>query len=79
MNYYAQAIEICSTEQNWKEMIIKIAKKHPKIVVDSAYSNLWKIKGKQIRDEQSKIEAIKYCRSMTGMGLKEAKESVEDL
>jgi len=79
MNYYAQAIEVLSTDQNWKQVVIEIAKKHPKIVVDSATSNSWKAEGKRIRYELSKIEAIKYCRSMTGMGLKESKEAVESL
>jgi len=79
MNYYAQAIEILSTDQNWKQVVIEIAKKHPKIVVDSATSNSWKVEGKKIRDELSKIEAIKYCRNATGFGLKEAKEAVEAL
>lgn len=83
MNYYSDAIEIIvSDRSDWKDMIIHIAKKHPKLVVEAAGKYDWKKEAKRIYlsgDTGSKVEAIKYCRSMTGMGLKEAKEAVEAL
>jgi ribosomal protein L7/L12 len=80
MNYYAEAVEMCSEEQNWKKVVIDIAKKHPKCVVEAIAGSTWKVEARKLYLEQGeKIKAIKHCRAMTGMGLKEAKEAVEAL
>jgi ribosomal protein L7/L12 len=82
MNYYAEAVELCSQEQDWKDIVIKIAKQHPGVVVKAitGVNNGWKIEAKRLYFvAEDKIAAIKYCRAETGMGLKEAKDAVEAL
>ena len=79
MNYYAQAIEICTKNQDWKAIVIEIAKKHPKAVIDAVSNQGWQAECKLLMETESKIHAIKACRNATGMGLKEAKEAVEGL
>ncbi len=32
MNYYEEALDICSKETDWKRLVFEIAKKHPKAV-----------------------------------------------
>ena len=85
MNYYAEAISILedSDEVVIRQLLIKIAQQRPGAVV-RAYS---KIGREKTIDEQlieyikshRKIESIKFCRSLTGEGLLEAKEHVERL
>lgn len=79
-NYYAEAIDICAdNETDFRAIVIEIAKTNPSLVVRARNSKVWAFQARLIRNGQSKIEAIKYCRRMTGMGLKEAKEAVEAL
>lgn len=81
-NWYSEAIDILHGDYDWKKMIIMIAKKHPKLVVEctkAAQSNEWKSICLDIRESKGKIPAIKECRHLTGMGLSEAKEAVENL
>lgn len=77
MNYYSEVIDVLSVEQDWKRMVINIAKKHPKLVCHAATDESWMVEARALMTAGEKIAAIKYCRSMTGMGLKEAKEAVE--
>jgi ribosomal protein L7/L12 len=82
MNYYAKALEICSEEQNWKKIVIEAAKINPSVIVkafDATGLIPWEIEAKRLCLEENKIEAIKYCRGVTGMGLKDSKEAVEKL
>jgi ribosomal protein L7/L12 len=82
VNYYAEVIELCSKEQDWKDIVIKIAKHHPGVVFKAitGVNDDWKKKARTLYlTEGKKVEAIKYCRNETGMGLKEAKEAVEAL
>ena len=80
MNYYKKAIEICATEQDWKGIVIEIAKLHPKFVVDASKSKSWEVEARKMYIENDdKIAAIKYCRTMTGASLRDAKEAVERL
>ncbi len=82
MNYYAEAIEICSKEQDWKKIVIEIARKHPKAVVRAAAApdESWEPQARCLYlIDNNKIAAIKHCRAMTGMALIEAKEAVEAL
>lgn len=82
MNYYAEVVELCSKEQDWKAIAINVAKKHPKIFLDAAAANFvsWETEARELYLGQGElVKAIKYCRSMTGMSLKDAKEAVEAL
>ena len=80
MSYYGEALELCSDEQNWKAVVIAIAKKHPKSVVEAINGVPWTVEAKRLYlQEGEKIQAIKHCRAETGMSLKEAKEAVEAL
>jgi len=85
-NYYAQAIQVLANSQaDFKALIHEIAKVNPKAVASAAErlapkaETPWQVKALQFMRDDSKIEAIKYCRTMTGMGLKEAKEACEAL
>jgi len=79
MNYYAQAIEICSIDQNWKAIVIEIAKNNPSAVVNALNGQGWQVECRELMIAGEKIQAIKACRSVTGMSLKEAKAAVEAL
>jgi ribosomal protein L7/L12 len=88
MNYYAEAIGIITDpDTDFKALVIDIAKKHPKVIVDSRAKSSaeilelsWQAKVRSIAAANgSKIDAIKACRNMTDMGLKEAKDAVERL
>lgn len=79
-SFYKRALEIVAEDQDLRVIAVRLAKENPKLfceLVDvapwrtEAYK-LWVVQGK-------KVDAIKYVRSMTGMGLKESKEAVESL
>ena len=81
-NWYSEVIDILDKEGNFFQICREIAKKHPKMVVEAANKvsgKSWQQECKDIRDSQGLIYAIKFCRSVTGMGLKEAKEAIEAL
>ena len=87
MNYYAEAISILEDldEVVIRQLLVKIAQQRPGAVV-RAYR---KIGREKTIDEQlaeyikshpdQKIKCIKFCRSLTGEGIREAKEHVERL
>lgn len=80
MNYYAKAIEIVtSNREDWHEIVVNIAKRHPKLVVEATQQPDWKPQARGLVASGNKIAAIKLCRSATGYGLREAKEAVEAL
>ena len=79
MNYYAEAINIIMSNRNdWQEIVVRIAQKHPKMVVEAAKKD-WKKEAEAIYRGGDKIGAIKLWRAMTGLGIKEAKDAVESL
>lgn len=84
MNYYAQAIDIIWNHLSLSDKIlIEVAKMNPSVIV-KAYDKLtgaseWERGAKDLVTSGLKVQAIKYCREQTGMGLKEAKEAVEKL
>ena len=68
--------------------MLEVAKRNPQAVLDAAnatwqnrqYDNVASEVIRGVRDKGwTKIAAIKHARTMTGMGLKEAKDFVEDL
>ncbi|UCC41430.1 MAG: ribosomal protein L7/L12 [Candidatus Aminicenantes bacterium] len=85
MNYYAKAIDILfdvmSHKRNPLELIREIAKLNPAIIIRAAknISAPWMEAAIPLLKEGQKILAIKKCRELTGLGLKEAKEAVDEL
>jgi ribosomal protein L7/L12 len=75
--YYESAIGILSKEQDWKAMCFAIAKKDPKLFCEALGYDPWKLKIKDAYEIGGKINAIKYVREKTGLGLIEAKKAVE--
>jgi len=81
-NWYGEAIEVVSADKDFKKIVIEIAKLYPKAVVMAdiaANGKSWQEQCREIMLSGRKIDAIKLCRSLTGMGLHEAKEAVESL
>jgi len=77
MNYYAQVIEIITSNRtDWFEIVAKIAAKHPKIVVLAAQT-AWQKEVKTLVDSGQKIAAIRLYRDVIECSLREAKEAVE--
>jgi ribosomal protein L7/L12 len=82
--YYKLAVDIISSTQDWRAICVSIAKSNPAVFVKAVNPanslSAWKMDARRLYYvEGKKIEAIKYCRSATGLGLKEAKEAVEAL
>lgn len=94
MNHYATAISILektlvdNINGNWsaKRLLFEVARNNPGVLV-KANERLQKTNrpsiDKQIiefaKTSKGKIDTIKYCRNITGEGLKESKEHVERL
>lgn len=82
-NNYKQAIEAVSSENvDWRQVAIEVAKMQPATFNEAVKrTKPWIGECKALRDgpDTSKVDAIKLWRSMTGDGLKEAKEAVEAL
>lgn len=77
MNYYARAIDIITNpETDFRTMVIEIAKRHPKAVCEVAVFTPWEKECLPLIHAGEKIQAIKVCRNLTGMPLKEAKDAV---
>lgn len=81
-NWYSEAIDIINSDTDFKKIVIELAKRHPKFVVDAAaiaIGKSWQEDCLNIRKGQGLIHAIKHCRKITGMGLIEAKKAVDAL
>jgi len=81
-NWYSEAIDIIQGDHDWKKIVIEIAKKHPKLIVVTktmVAGSSWQDECRNLRDSQGLVHAVKHCRNVTGMGLKEAKEACEAL
>lgn len=79
MNYYAKVIGLMAEENDWKRIVVSIAKIHPKAVVNAIEADGWEAGAKELLISEGKIAAIKYCREITGWGLRESKLAVENL
>lgn len=85
MNYYAKAIdilcEVMTGHRNGIKLLREIVKLNPAIVIRAAQniSAPWMEAAIPLLKEGQKILAIKKCRELTGLGLKEAKEAVDEL
>lgn len=80
MNYHKKVIELLGNESaNWREIVFKIAGKNPKAVADAMQTCDWHEAVKREYKLSGKLPAIKLCRKLSGIGLKEAKDAVEGL
>jgi ribosomal protein L7/L12 len=80
---FKAVIDIVSSDLDWKQIVVDIAKEHPQSVVDAAAKQRpgfgWRSHCKKLVLNGRNIEAVHYCRNATGMGLKEAQGAVEAL
>ena len=71
---------LLNPSNDWRNIVIAIAKKHPEIVIEAGESitesDLPELDAFILRGE--KIQAIKYLRSKRNIGLKEAKEFCDE-
>ena len=84
--YYQRAIDIVLDDLDWREICVTLAKENPKALCDAVDKlpeegrgagfkrEIWRI----VNDE-GKIQAIKFVRDKKKLGLKEAKDMVEDM
>lgn len=81
MNYYARAIAIVTDPKtDFRALLIEIAKRHPKAVCEVTMTlEGWEKECLPLIYDEKKIGAIKVCRALTGMPLKDAKDAVEAL
>lgn len=84
LHHYKRAIDIVSEEQDWRGLVIQIAKTNPDVLLHayastetSQYINDLEFKGYLV--EGKKVNAIKRLRYLTGFGLKESKDIVDKL
>ena len=78
--YYQCAIDILTWKNtDYREICIALAKTNPKALCDAANMTPWKLEALRIYYAEGKVPAIKAIRAATGMGLKEAKEAIEDI
>jgi ribosomal protein L7/L12 len=83
-NYFKDVIGVLTVEQDWKGLVVEIAKNHPAAVVNAAEAlaeidEPWKAEARSLFANGYKVDAIKLWRLKTGLGLKEAKAAVEAL
>lgn len=79
-NYHAAAIDIVTSEKHdFRQLCINIAKTNPSVLVKAAGYIPWQAEVRRCLASKSKIDAIKLCRTLTGMSLKDAKDAVERL
>lgn len=83
-NYYAQAIQVLSdSKTDFRALAYEVAKANPKAIANAAQRLEigfgWQRECASLMASDLKIQAIKRCRQLTGMGLKDAKEAVEAL
>jgi ribosomal protein L7/L12 len=83
-NYYAQAIQVLANDKtDFRALAYEVAKANPKAVAKAAerleVGFGWQKECASLMASGLKIQAIKRCRELTGMGLKEATDAVEAL
>lgn len=77
MNNHELVINILSrNDLDYRDLVYKIAIRNPEAIL-SHFIPDWVGVAKSMYTPQNKIETIKYVRSMSSMGLKDAKEWVE--
>jgi len=82
-NYYSKVMNKLFNESlDYAAIVNNIAMRHPKIVLDAIVkleNRGWKGEARAMYAAGDKLGAIKLCRAATGLGLKEAKEIVENM
>ena len=82
-NNYASVIDIVADQStDWRAIGIEAAKIAPSVIMSAARrvkEGPWQEAAMPFIKDGQKIEAIKVCRSITGMSLSEAKDAVERL
>ena len=83
-NHYEKAIRILANAgTDFRALAYEVAAKNPKAVVDAAARleviPKWVRECEELMASNQLVAAIKTCRTATGMGLKEAKDAVEDI
>jgi len=71
-----------ATESEKTDALLSVCDRDPHLlleIVRNISGTHWKNEARRLLNENSKIDAIKYCRQVTGWGLREAKEAVEAL
>ena len=83
MSEYKQAIKVLEQVTDWRHLVFTIAAVNPSAVVaafEQEYGKLLENKIKQMHaDGYGKIPCIKYYREVTSVGLREAKEAIEQI
>lgn len=87
-NYYSKVMDILFHDSDnridYVSIVREIAKRHPKMVIDAVHkieAMGWKGEVAELARHEGpgwKLSAIKLWRAQTGLGLKEAKDAVED-
>ena len=77
--YYEQAIDILSQDNDWKAICVSIAKSNPKVLVEASINNPIDNQAKALMLADKKIAAIKFIRQEKGLTLVDAKNYVEGL
>lgn len=77
--YYQRAIDILTTDSDWRSICIAMAKANPKEFCEAVDMQGWRLETIRVFNSEGKIPAIKYIRTQKQMTLKEAKQAVEDL
>jgi ribosomal protein L7/L12 len=74
---------LADTKTDFRALAYEVAKSNPKAVAKAAQRLElgfgWQKECASLMASNLKIQAIKRCRELTGMGLKEAKDAVEAL
>lgn len=79
MNHYAKAIDALEkTGTDWRTVAVEVAKIAPSVLVQAVHNATvnWRAAIRPLLGD--KIASIKKVRELTGMGLLEAKNAVED-
>lgn len=83
-NFYAQAIQVLAdAKTDFRALAYEVAKANPKAIAKAAerldVGFGWQKECASLMASGLKVNAIKRCRELTGMGLAEAKAAVEEL
>lgn len=77
---FQKVIDVVASDPDWKQLALSVAKNNPTAFLeayrDIAYSHFLP-EMKRLVDGDQVVEAIKYVRTQTGWGLKEAKDFVD--
>jgi len=80
MSIHQQAIDIITDpETDFRQIVVELAKYHPEFLVNFVGNEAWERQVIPLLRADRKIAAIKLCRNITPMTLKEAKDAVEAL